>query len=45
MWVLTRVFRPGSEAVVATMLINSATLKDSYGNYAAELAGIEGKRA
>ena len=40
MWIRTRVFRPGSDEVVATMLLNSATLKDSYANYAAELAAL-----
>jgi hypothetical protein len=38
MWILTRVFHPGSDELLATMLLNSATLKDSYANYAAELA-------
>ena len=38
MWVRTRVFRPGSDHVLATMLLNAASLKDSYANYAAELA-------
>ena len=38
MWVRTRVFRPGHNDVLATMLLNSATLKDSYANYEAELA-------
>lgn len=36
MWVRTRVFAPGSDAVLATMLLNSASLKESYANYAAE---------
>lgn len=40
MWVRTRVFRPGGDEVLATMLLNSASLKDSYANYAAELAQI-----
>jgi hypothetical protein len=40
MWIRTRVFRPGSDQVLATMLLNSATLKDSYANYAAELAAL-----
>jgi hypothetical protein len=38
MWVKTRVFAPGSNEVLATMLLNSASLKDSYANYAAESA-------
>jgi hypothetical protein len=41
MWVRTRVFRPGSEHVLATMLLNAASLKDSYANYAAELAAAQ----
>jgi hypothetical protein len=40
MWVRTRVFRPGSDEVLATMLLNSASLKDSYANYAQELAAL-----
>jgi len=38
MWVRTSVYRPGSQEVVATMLLNSAYLKDSYANYASEAA-------
>ncbi|MGH8177477.1 MAG: hypothetical protein ACREV5_14550 [Steroidobacter sp.] len=38
MWVRTRVFSPGGDEVLATMLLNSASLKESYANYAAELA-------
>jgi hypothetical protein len=38
MWVRTRVFRPGEDEIVATMLLNSAYLKESYANYAAEAA-------
>jgi hypothetical protein len=34
MWIRTRVFRPGSDELLATMLLNSASLKDSYANYA-----------
>jgi hypothetical protein len=41
MWIRTRVFRPGSEGVLATMLLNAASLKDSYANYAAELAAAQ----
>ena len=40
MWVLTSVFAPGSETLLATMLLNSASLKDSYANYAQELAAL-----
>ncbi|HYM34246.1 MAG TPA: hypothetical protein VET48_02560, partial [Steroidobacteraceae bacterium] len=39
MWVKTRVFAPGGNDVLATMLLNSASLKDSYANYAAEAVG------
>jgi hypothetical protein len=38
MWVKTRIFAPGGSDVLATMLLNSASLKDSYANYAAEAA-------
>ena len=38
MWVRTRVFAPSSNEILATMLLNSAYLKDSYAAYAAELA-------
>jgi hypothetical protein len=41
MWVRTRVFRPGADDVLATMLLNSATLKDSYANYEAELRSAQ----
>ena len=40
LWIRTRVFKPGEDQVLATMLLNSASLKDSYANYAAELAQI-----
>ena len=33
MWVRTRVFQTGGDEVLATMLLNSAYLKDSYPNY------------
>jgi hypothetical protein len=38
MWVRTRVFAPGSTEVLASMLLNSASLKESFANYAAEAA-------
>jgi hypothetical protein len=41
MWIKTSVYAPGSNEVLATMLLNSATLKESYANYAAELSEIE----
>jgi hypothetical protein len=40
MWVRTRVFAPGSSEVLATMLLNGASLKDSYANYEAEAAAL-----
>jgi hypothetical protein len=40
MWVRTRVFRSGTEHVAASMLLNSAYLKDSYAPYAQELAAL-----
>ena len=42
MWVRTRVFRPGEDEALAAMLLNAAYLKDSYANYAAELAALGG---
>jgi hypothetical protein len=44
MWVRTRVFRPGDNEVLATMLLNSAMLKDSYANYEAELRSLQERR-
>jgi hypothetical protein len=41
MWVKTSVYAPGSNDLLATMLLNIASLKESYANYAAELAEIE----
>jgi hypothetical protein len=43
MWVRTRVYARGGEVVLATMLLNSASLKDSYANYAAEAADLYGR--
>jgi hypothetical protein len=40
MWVRTRVYRPGTDNVLASMLLNSAYLKDSYANYATEAAAL-----
>ena len=45
MWIRTSVYAPGSNDVLATMLLNSATLKDSYPDYAAELAEFEAAAA
>jgi hypothetical protein len=40
MWIKTRIYRPGTTELLATMLLNSASLKDSYANYAAEAAAV-----
>jgi hypothetical protein len=45
MWIRTRVYAPDSNDLLATMLLNSATLKESYPSYAAELAEIEAAAA
>jgi hypothetical protein len=36
LWIRTRVFQPGREEVLATMLLNAAYMKDSYPNYESE---------
>jgi hypothetical protein len=36
LWIRTRVFAPGSQEVLATMLLNAAYMKDSFPNYEAE---------
>jgi hypothetical protein len=41
-WVRTRAFRPGGAEPVATMLLNSATLKDSYAAYDTDRAALYG---
>jgi hypothetical protein len=45
MWVKTRIFAPGGNEVLATMLLNSASLKDSYANYANEASKLYGEAA
>jgi len=40
LWLRTSVMRPGSDRVVALMLLNLASLKDSYAPYAAEHAAL-----
>jgi hypothetical protein len=40
MWVRTSVYPPGSAQSCATMLLNSAYLKDSYANYATDAAAL-----
>jgi hypothetical protein len=37
LWIRTRVFAPGSDAVLATMLLNAAYMKDSFPGYEEEL--------
>jgi hypothetical protein len=39
-WTRTSVFRPGESKVIATMLLNQATLKESYAPYATEHAKL-----
>ncbi|MCW1384470.1 hypothetical protein OLX02_16735 [Novosphingobium sp. KCTC 2891] len=40
MWVKSRVYRPGSTAAVAEMLLNSAIMKESYPLYAEQHAAL-----
>ncbi|MDB5430889.1 MAG: hypothetical protein JWP35_2005 [Caulobacter sp.] len=40
LWVKTSVFRPGDDRPVATMLLSTASLKDSYAEYEADLASL-----
>jgi hypothetical protein len=40
MWLRTRVFAPGSDTLLATMLLNSASLKESFAGYEAEAAAM-----
>ena len=42
LWVKTRVYAPGQSEVLATMLLNSATMKESYAPYAEEYAALYG---
>ncbi len=39
-WMRTRVYLPSSSEVIATMLLNHATLKDSYARYAEDKAEL-----
>jgi hypothetical protein len=41
-WIRTRAYRPGAETPAAEMLLNSATLKDSYAAYEADRAALYG---
>ena len=40
LWVRTRVYREGTDELLATMLLNSASFKESYARYAEELAAL-----
>ena len=42
LWVRTSVMRPGTDRVIALMLLNLASLKDSYAPYASERAALYG---
>ena len=42
LWLKTRVYAPGGTEVLATMLLNSATMKESYAPYQAEHAALYG---
>jgi hypothetical protein len=44
-WVKTRVFAPKDGTLVATMLLNAATMKDSYAAYAEEYRRLYGSGA
>ncbi|MED5444341.1 MAG: MaoC family dehydratase [Pseudomonadota bacterium] len=39
-WILTRVYDGEDRSLVAEVILNSATLKDSYANYAADAAAL-----
>ena len=43
LWVRTSVMRPGTDRIVAVMLLNLASLKDSYAPYAADHAALYGR--
>ncbi len=43
LWIRTRVFSPGSEDVLATMLLNAAYMKASYPDYEAEQQRVAGR--
>lgn len=40
LWVRTRVYEKGTDGLLATMLLNSASFKESYARYAEELAAL-----
>jgi len=39
-WIMTRVINADTDELCAEVILNSATLKDSYANYAADAAAI-----
>lgn len=41
MWVRTKIFEPGTDRLVASMLLNTASMKDSYPAYDGERQAIE----
>jgi len=43
LWIRTRVFAPGGDGVLATMLLNAAYMKDSYPGYEEELRKSQAK--
>lgn len=45
MWLRTQVYAPGGQEVLASMLLNVASLKDSYANYAGEEKTLYGAGA
>lgn len=45
MWVRTRLFHPGEDEPIATMLLNTASLKASYAPYRQELTALYGAAA
>jgi hypothetical protein len=45
MWVRTRIYKSGGDQAIAEMLLNSASLKDSYASYVAESAALYGRTA
>jgi hypothetical protein len=42
LWIRTRVFQPGRDQVLATMLLNAAYMKDSFPNYEQEAQKSQG---
>jgi hypothetical protein len=42
MWVRSTLYRPGTDHAVASMLLNLATMKESYAAYEAERAALYG---